>query len=113
LKSGVLTRLSPSAIGSYMLSGKHGERHMGVEPLERAQSWLNDWVEENLNAPHYVESKEQIADEAKACVTAAGEAGIPVGMLVSAAGGDLQAYLMRQQNALTDAEVRRLADKEP
>lgn len=77
-----------------------------------AQDWLEDWIENNIVTPLYHDSKEAMKGEADACRAEAQAAGISIAEVTAAAGGDLEAYLLRHQNAMTDAEVKRKADKD-
>jgi len=72
-----------------------------------AEEWLQGWVAKNLT-PGYVDAKAEMQDEAKTCVADAEAAGITIAQIKEAAGGDLETYLVRQQNAGTDEEVKRL-----
>ena len=71
--------------------------------------WLGDWVSDWLNTPQYYEDKGVMASDAAACRYAAKAAGISDDDLNDAVGGDLQGFLLDQQNSYTDAEVRRRA----
>ncbi|GEL42272.1 hypothetical protein MEX01_28630 [Methylorubrum extorquens] len=74
--------------------------------------WLEGWVENNLTAPGYVEEKAAMRDRAEACAVEATSEGISIAELKEAAGGDLEAYLLDRQNALTDVEAGRLSAKD-
>jgi hypothetical protein len=74
--------------------------------------WLEGWVENNLNAPGYVREKADMRDQAEACAVEATSEGISIAELKAAAGGDLEEYLVGRQNALTDAEAKRVSDKD-
>ena len=71
------------------------------------EDWLEDWVDENLQSPAYQENKSAMASEAASCRQDAATDGLTDANLTGAAGGDLEAYLLRRQNVLTDAEVQR------
>ena len=64
--------------------------------------WLEQWVELNLHAQGHVERKAEMHDQAKACAEEAKAAGIPIVELKDAAEGDLEAFLVRRQNAAQD-----------
>lgn len=64
--------------------------------------WLEQWVEMNLHAQGHVERKAEMHDQAKACAEEAKAAGIPIVELKDAADGDLEAFLVRRQNAAHD-----------
>ena len=74
--------------------------------------WLESWAEENLQTPGYYENKEHMRGDAAQCREHAKKEGIAEAALLQAANGDLEAYLLKEQNAFTDAEVRRKADKD-
>jgi hypothetical protein len=82
---------------------------MAMHDLEQ---WLENWVEENLRTPLYREDKSAMSAEAESCKSDAEKAGIRPGDIVTAAGGDLEGYLLKAQNRLTDSEVDRQAAKE-
>ena len=71
--------------------------------------WLEDWVDENLQTVGYHEDRDLMSSESSRCRADAAAAGIHEADLLAAAGGDLAAFLLAEQNAITDAEVRRLA----
>ncbi len=64
--------------------------------------WLEQWVELNLHSQGHVERKAEMHDQAKACAEEAKAAGIPIVELKDAAEGDLEAFLVRRQNAAHD-----------
>ena len=72
-----------------------------------AKHWLQNWVEENLQVPHYFKDKSEMADDAATCRAAAEVDGISDSALNKAASGDLEKYLLAAQNKFTDAELRR------
>jgi hypothetical protein len=88
---------------------KHEENDMADVDVDQ---WLEGWVENNLTAPGYVEAKAELRDQAEACAVEATSEGISIAELKEAAGGDLEAYLLSRQNALTDADVGRLSAKD-
>lgn len=92
-----------------MLGSKQEENDMADVDVDQ---WLEGWVENNLTAPGYVEAKAAMRDQAEACAVEATSEGISIAELKEAAGGDLEAYLLDRRNALTDAEVGRLASKD-
>ena len=75
------------------------------------QDWLEHWVDKNVVEPGYRVGKAAERADAKACADEAKAAGITMADLKEAAGGDLETYLLHRQNALTDAEVKRLSQK--
>ena len=64
--------------------------------------WLEQWAELNLHSQGHVERKAEMHDQAKACAEEAKAAGIPIVELKDAAEGDLEAFLVRRQNAAHD-----------
>jgi hypothetical protein len=74
--------------------------------------WLEDRVDDNLQTPGYQEHPSDMALEAGHCRGDAQAAGIDDADLIAAAGGNLEQYLLRQQNSFTDSEVRRKAEKD-
>ena len=64
--------------------------------------WLEQWVELSLHSLGHVERKAEMHDKAKACAEEAKAAGIPIVELKDAADGDLEAFLVRRQNAAYD-----------
>ena len=79
---------------------------------ESVEDWLEDWVEQNLQSPQYHENRSTMSGDAVTCRRDAQEAGYSSAELDRAAGGDLESYLMRAQNALTDAEVRSKVERD-
>lgn len=79
---------------------------------QNAEEWLETWAEENLQTPGYYEDKAHMKFEAVQCREQAKADGISETDLVEAAGGDIEAFLLKEQNAFTDAEVRRKADQD-
>jgi hypothetical protein len=77
-----------------------------------AEEWLEQWVEENLNSPVYVDSKSIMRDQAAACMEEAKAAAHSIADIKAAAGGDLETYLVRQQNTGADSELDRLISKD-
>jgi hypothetical protein len=68
--------------------------------------WLRDWARRNLDGANYVADKSDMREEAKACAADALAAGISIADLKEAAGGDLERYLVAEQNAETDKIVK-------
>lgn len=79
---------------------------------QNVEEWLEAWIEENIQTPGYHDNKAHMKVDAAQCREQAKAEGISELALVEAAGGDLEAYLLREQNTFTDAEVRRQADKD-
>jgi len=72
-----------------------------------AEEWLENWVAENLNTPGWRENKREMGTEADTCRAEAAAAGSSVADLTEAAGGDLEGYLFRAKNSLTDQHVEK------
>jgi hypothetical protein len=83
-----------------------------ADPDVDVEDWLEQWVEENLQDPGYREHKSAMSGDADMCRADAEEAGISEADLEKAAGGDLEAFLLRAQNALTYAEVGRKVEED-
>ena len=64
--------------------------------------WLEQWLELNLHSQGHVERQAEMHDQAKACAVEAKAVGIPIVELKDAAEGDLEAFLLRRQNAAND-----------
>lgn len=79
---------------------------------EEIESWLEDQIEEIINVPQYHEHKSEMASEAAELKANAELAGISLSQLKSACEGDIEAYLLRKQNAFTDAEIARKTAKD-
>ena len=79
---------------------------------QEVEEWLKNWADENLQEPGYYERKVEMKPDAVRCREEAKAAGIGRPALLKAAGGDLEAYLLGHQNAFTDSEVQRKADKD-
>ena len=73
-----------------------------------ANEWLRTYVGQHINTMNYVPVKSSMHDEAAACVEAARAAGLTIQDIKDAAGGDVETFLLRMQNALTDAANERL-----
>lgn len=77
--------------------------------MENTEEWLEAWADSAQQVPGYEEEKRAFKATATACIEDAKREGISEKALLDAAGGDLEQYLMDHQNAITDAEVHRLA----
>ena len=65
------------------------------------EQWLEQWVEDHLDASGHATKKADMHDRAKACVEDAKAAGISVADIKQASDGDLEVYLVSRQNILT------------
>ena len=72
-------------------------------------AWLDRWVDNHLSRALYQQNKNAMARDAARCRAAAKLDGISGKALDIASGGDLRGFLLTRQNAMTDAEVRRLS----
>ena len=79
---------------------------------QSVEEWLETWVEENLQTPGYYDDKAHMKVDAVQCRDQAKVEGFSEEDLVEAAGGDLEEFLLKEQNTFTDAEVRRKTDKD-
>jgi hypothetical protein len=84
----------------------------GTVVMHDLEQWLENWAEENLHMPLYREDKSAMSAEAESCKSDAEKAGIRPKDLIAAAGGDLEGYLLKAQNRLTDSDVDRKAAKD-
>ena len=69
--------------------------------------FLEQYFEDNLHTPQYYDNANQLAAEVAELKTAAEAAGFSLRDLITGCGGDVGAYVLRQQNAYTDSEVDR------
>ncbi len=101
--------LAPARAVAYAWRKAYGAQTVAEQNVVE---WLEAWIEENIQASGYHENKAHMKIDAAQCREQAKTEGISELALIEAAGGDLEAYLLREQNAFTDAEVRRQADKD-
>jgi hypothetical protein len=66
--------------------------------------WLEDWVDNNLQVPEFVEEDEMEA-EAAICIKDALDAGYSETHLINAVDGTLKSFLCRRQNEFTEARI--------
>jgi len=64
--------------------------------------WLDDRVQEIIRSPALHDDKADFRDQAKVLVESAGAEGFTVAEIKEACGGDVERYLLDQQNAMTD-----------
>ncbi len=64
---------------------------------QNVEEWLEAWIEENIQTPVYYDNKAHMKADAAQCREQAKAEGISEPDLVEAAGGDLEAYLLREQ----------------
>ncbi len=73
--------------------------------------WLDDRVQEINRDPGLYHNKADFRAQAKALVESAEAEGFSVAQIKEACGGDVERYLLDQQNAMTDVNrQQRLAD---
>jgi len=100
------------------VSGMRATRSLAVKRIDTrqettmdAKQWLHDWIDENLQVPHYFKDKSEMADDAATCRAAAEVDGISPTDLNKAVGGDLEKYLLAAQNKFTETALRRQKER--
>lgn len=79
--------------------------------MQSISDWLDDRMQKIVNDPGHHENKSDFQPQAKSLWLAAEVAGYSVAELKEACGGDVERFLLEQQNALSDVEVQqRIAD---
>lgn len=68
---------------------------------ERVEVWLETWIGDHLS-PEHVGAKADMRSAAATCWEDAQAEGIDNAALKEAAGGDLETYFLRRQNAAAD-----------
>jgi hypothetical protein len=81
---------------------------MAVDP----EKWLDLCVGEHLIVPVFVSDKDAMRDAAKECIVGALDAGISILQLKGAAGGDLEAFLLKRNNKYDDEELQAMFEAE-
>lgn len=81
--------------------------------MARIHDWLDDRIQEIINTPGFHEQKAEFRDQAKALVEDAEAEGFSVAEIKDACGGDVETYLLDQQNAMTDVELQRRIEEAP
>ena len=76
------------------------------------KEWLQTWVEDNIRPQGHIGRKSDMLLEVDTCRATARNVGISVDALDKAAGGDLAAFFMRQQNRSTDIEDASTAERQ-
>ncbi|WP_430252288.1 hypothetical protein [Neorhizobium sp. DAR64860/K0K1] len=69
--------------------------------------WLDDRVQEIIRSPALHDDKGDFRDQAKVLVESARADGFSVAEIKEACGGDVERYLLDQQNAMTDVNRQR------
>jgi len=75
------------------------------------EEWLENWVDENLQTAGLRDKSSSMSSETERCRADAKIAGISDKDLMAASGGNLEEFLLSEQNAITDAETGRLPDQ--
>jgi hypothetical protein len=74
--------------------------------MQTISDWLDDRMQEIFDEPGFHEKKSDFQSQAKSLCLAAEAAGYSVADLKNACGGDVEQFLLEQQNAMTDVEVQ-------
>lgn len=78
--------------------------------MARINDWLDDRIQEIITTPGIHKRKADFRDEAKTLVEEAERESFTVAEIKEACGGDVERYLLDQQNAMTDVERQGRAD---
>ena len=70
--------------------------------MQKISDWLDDRVQEIIGPPGIHDRKADFQEQAKLLWLQAEVAGFNVAQLKDACGGDVEQYLLEQQNAMTD-----------
>jgi len=70
--------------------------------MQTISDWLDDRVQEIIGTPGIHDRKADFQEQAKLLWLQAEIAGFTVAQLKEACGGDVEQYLLEQQNAMTD-----------
>jgi hypothetical protein len=81
--------------------------------MANVNEWLDDRVQEIINSPGFHENKAEFRDQAKVLVESGESEGFTIAEIKEACGGDVERYLLDQQNAMTDVELQRRIDEAP
>jgi len=81
--------------------------------MANVNDWLDDRVQEIINSPGFHENKAEFRDQAKVLVESGESEGFTIAEIKEACGGDVERYLLEQQNAMTDVEMQRRIDEAP
>ncbi|MFP3547017.1 hypothetical protein SB748_26710 [Rhizobium sp. SIMBA_035] len=74
--------------------------------MQNISDWLDDRMPEIFDDSGFHEQKSDFQPHAKSLWLAAEAAGYSVAQLKEACGGDVEQFLLEQQNAMTDVEVQ-------
>ncbi|MNI85617.1 hypothetical protein D3C73_1426250 [compost metagenome] len=81
--------------------------------MAEINDWLDDRIQEIINSPGFHENKAEFRDQAKILIVSGEAEGFTVAQIKEACGGDVERYLLDQQNAMTDVELQRKIDEDP
>jgi len=81
--------------------------------MANVNDWLDDRVQGIINSPGFHENKAEFRDQAKVLVESGESEGFTIAEIKEACGGDVERYLLEQQNAMTDVEMQRRIDEAP
>lgn len=81
--------------------------------MKSISDWLDDKVDDIINTPGFEESSSAFEKEAEILRAQAEADGFTTKDLEDACGGDIAAYLMERQNALTQSEMRQKIEDDP
>jgi hypothetical protein len=74
--------------------------------MQNISDWLDDRMQETFGNPGFHNHKSDFQPQAKSLWLEAEAAGYSVADLKEACGGDVEQFLLEQQNAMTDVEVQ-------
>ena len=75
--------------------------------MQTIDDWLDDRVQEVIEIPGFHGEKADFQPQAKRLWLQAEDAGYTVAQLKEACGGDVEQYLVEQQNAMSDVARQR------
>ena len=78
--------------------------------MQTVTDWLDDRVQEIIGSPGIHDRKADFQEQAKLLWLQAEVAGFTVAQLKEACGGDVERYLLEQQNAMTDVETQQASE---
>ncbi|SFB57263.1 hypothetical protein SAMN03159496_05276 [Rhizobium sp. NFR07] len=79
--------------------------------MQTISDWLDDRVQEIIGPPGIHDRKADFQEQAKLLWLQAEVAGFTVAQLKEACGGDVEQYLLEQQNAMTDVGRQRALEE--
>jgi hypothetical protein len=78
--------------------------------MQNISDWLDDRMQEILDDPGFHVKKSDFQPQAKSLWLQAEAAGYSVTELKDACGGDIEQFLLEQQNAMTDVEAQQQSE---